>query len=455
MRPSDRIPQLPLLWHHWHEQIQHVCLCPPIFVLDSDWPSNQLPLFLPLTHIPLSTNHTPNHQVCVVVGQPSVWCVPPPVHNIHNLLLTETVQVTCGNHGPYHRLDHVPALLWSHTSSSMSYLISAGDIPAGIVPPGPHQSNPHPSARGVDRRHTMLDHSPAHCPVNYPQPGRTHSMLSDSSLKRVSTGNLNRGPGDVQHVAIAERDIIGWTEDGRLLVQMQAPGMGGARAVGGVDNPTPTRRASTGMLPLNSRCGGSCTSTCPVCSPGQFPPSFGPHPPKADGSTLSSPVHHNLPTPSTSTFEPPRKIFYHPPYDHPAPRHRPLPLTPLDIAMPQSHAMRTRRITHPVANGNIAVERPVTMVTNESIKQASVQGQSVASKQDPVTGRRHGTPFSSHSSSCSPPSSPDPITDETTPPPPSHHHNNSADATLQEVTDQMSRALAQFDDLLGVAQTTL
>lgn len=92
------------------------------------------------------------------------------------------------------------------------------------------------------------------------------------------------------------------------------------------------------------------------------------------------------------------------------------------------------------------------MATNQPRRQDNV----LAVRQEPVIGRRQGTPLSSHSmSSCSPPSSPDPLTAEATPPPPSHHHSNSADATLQEVTDQMSRALAQFDDLLGVAQTTL
>lgn len=40
-------------------------------------------------------------------------------------------------------------------------------------------------------------------------------------------------------------------------------------------------------------------------------------------------------------------------------------------------------------------------------------------------------------------------------PPPSHTHTDSMEACLQEVTDQMSQALAQFDDLLGVAQTSL
>ena len=65
----------------------------------------------------------------------------------------------------------------------------------------------------------------------------------------------------MQHVAIASSDIVGWTADGRLIVQMPANG-GVARAEGGVAkaeggvaraeggmasvNPGLTRRASTG-----------------------------------------------------------------------------------------------------------------------------------------------------------------------------------------------------------------
>ena len=167
--------------------------------------------------------------------------------DIHNLLPTETVQVTCGNHRPaiswimFQPLNY-PSLQDHMLPSLLISLISVGDIPAGI---GPHQPNPQPpSGQPVDHKHTMLDHSPAHHPVNYYQ----STSAGDTSLKRVSTGDIKRGPGEVQHVAIAESDIIGWTEDGRLLVQMQAPagpGPGpGTRAVGNVHNPA--RRASTG-----------------------------------------------------------------------------------------------------------------------------------------------------------------------------------------------------------------
>lgn len=135
-----------------------------------------------------------------------------------------------------------------------------------------------------------MDHSPVH-PVNYCQPATasgTHPRMSDTSLNRLSSGALKRGSGEVQHVAIAESDIIGWTADGRLLVQMQAPGglgIGGAGAAG--NNPAPPRRASTGIVYHVDRglppclCSPSLQVSFPPLTPykGLMPPHHTPSPP--------------------------------------------------------------------------------------------------------------------------------------------------------------------------------
>ena len=246
---------------------------------------------------------------------------------------------------------------------------------------------------------------------------------------------------------------------------------------------------------------------------------------KSTDTTFPPLSSHPLPLPAAS--EPHRKIFYQPPPDT-APRNRPLPPTPLDIAMPLSRALRTRGYVQPVSmETKTRQDPPVTMTTNLPANQTN--GLPVATShtptthhnQSPVQGRGGcSIPVTSlspptlayvpppsipppsavshhHSVDATPPPSaashhhsvdvtPPPSAashhhsvDATPPPsaashhhsvdatPPHHHsvdatpppsaasHHHSVDATLQDVTDQMSRALAQFDDLLGVAQTSL
>ena len=113
----------------------------------------------------------------------------------------------------------------------------------------------------------------------------------------------------------------------------------------------------------------------------------------------------------------------------PPPSNRPLPLTPLDIAMPQSLALRKKTNPPLVANGN----KTNYVTTNNT--------QSVAIGNTEVRTRR-----------TEPVILPSTMNEAT---PSIHSINDSLDDSLQEVTDQMSRALAQFDDLLGVVQTSL
>ena len=196
---------------------------------------------------------------------------------------------------------------------------------------------------------------------------------------------------------------------------------------------------------------------------------------KSTDTTFPPPSSHPLPLPAAS--EPCRKIFYQPPPDT-APRNRPLPPTPLDIAMPLSRALRTRGYVQPVSmetkTGQDAAGPPVTMTTNLPANQTN--GLPVATShtptthhnQSPVQGRGGcSIPVTSLSpptlAYVPPPSIPPPsaashhhsVDATCTPPPSAASHHHSVDATLQDVTDQMSRALAQFDDLLGVAQTSL
>lgn len=105
----------------------------------------------------------------------------------------------------------------------------------------------------------MLERSPSprHHPVNYqPTANIARPFVSDMTLNRipvhegggVTSSHQQRGEQTVQHVAIAESDIMGWTPDGRLLVQMPALGVVGREGGGGTEwgNAAPTRRASTG-----------------------------------------------------------------------------------------------------------------------------------------------------------------------------------------------------------------
>ena len=146
-----------------------------------------------------------------------------------------------------------------------------GDIPAVIAQPDPHPSThhnphsstsshrPHPQSSGhsIQRRHTMLEHGPGRRPINHsptavapPTVGTmTRPSLSDMSLNRIPhqpvatrVRQQRQGPSElrpVQRVAIAESDIIGWTPDGRLIVQMPV-GAGASQSL------TTTRRGSTG-----------------------------------------------------------------------------------------------------------------------------------------------------------------------------------------------------------------
>ena len=122
-------------------------------------------------------------------------------------------------------------------------------------------------------------------------------------------------------------------------------------------------------------------------------------------------------------------------------RNRPLPPTPLDMVMPNSAvAARTRPVL-------TATQVPVTTtLTNGPF------GNTYRPSFPPST--TNVEPFLSHTTSGAPSVSLS-ATNEVLPRPASHTHSDSVEASLQEVTDQMSRALAQFDDLLGVVQTSL
>ena len=143
----------------------------------------------------------------------------------------------------------------------------------------------------------------------------------------------------------------------------------------------------------------------------------------------------------TQTQQASQKSFHHSVSDRTV-RNRPLPPTPLDVVMPNSTALRTKPALTPspvVAMATTPTDRPIG-----SKKQSSSNVlHSTASLDPSLQPHTSSSSFLPHPSSADEPSTA------------SHAHSDSVEASLQEVTDQMSRALAQFDDLLGVVQTSL
>ena len=150
-------------------------------------------------------------------------------------------------------------------------LTLTGDIPNMASHTSHTQLHPPLSGHAIERRHTMLDRNPGHRPINYrpvAQPTLTRPSVSDVSLNYIPVPNPVHEPGsslqssvEVQRVAIATSDIVGWTADGRLIVQMQAPagpgaerGAGGGGGEGGGVKHAPVRRASTGMYTSVIQC---------------------------------------------------------------------------------------------------------------------------------------------------------------------------------------------------------
>jgi hypothetical protein len=84
-----------------------------------------------------------------------------------------------------------------------------------------------------------------HRPINYNQAPPTRENVTTSTETVLHQSPVHEARAQVQHLAIASSDIVGWTSDGRLIVQM--PANQGMPEVGvATVNPTPTRRASTG-----------------------------------------------------------------------------------------------------------------------------------------------------------------------------------------------------------------
>lgn len=128
--------------------------------------------------------------------------------------------------------------------------------------------------------------------------------------------------------------------------------------------------------------------------------------------------------------------------------------------MPQSKVLRSKgHIASSIEH--TAAKLPATMATNQPANELPVALGNVppvaVQSRHQVTMANKGVPFpiptpSHRASSDHSPLGGGVASSEY---PPCHHHSGSADATLLDVTDQMSRALAQFDELLGVAQTSL
>jgi hypothetical protein len=282
---------------------------------------------------------------------------------------------------------------------------SSGDIPSGQSYSTPE---PHPqSTRNIERRHTMKEHRP----INYNQAPPTRANVTTSSETALHQSPVHEARAQVQHLAIESSDIVGWTADGRLIVQM--PANQGMPEVGvATVNPAPIRRASTGQFAQDQ----------------SFPQL------KHGSSDILAP-----PAQQSSQKAPPKSLQHS--VSDKTIRNRPLPPTPLDMVLPNSAvAARTRPVL-------TATQVPVTTtLTNGPF------GNTYRPSFPPST--TNVEPFLSHTTSGAPSVSLS-ATNEVLPRPASHTHSDSVEASLQEVTDQMSRALAQFDDLLGVVQTSL
>ena len=124
-------------------------------------------------------------------------------------------------------------------------------------------SNSHPSHTLHPQSHTLhppsvtsVEQSLGHRPINYYQTTPTHHMpthpsQSDSTLNHVPYQPVPiPAQEQVQHVAIASSDILGWTADGRLIVQMPA-GNQSRHNVGGV-----SARSQVGGVSVRSQVGG-------------------------------------------------------------------------------------------------------------------------------------------------------------------------------------------------------
>ena len=84
-----------------------------------------------------------------------------------------------------------------------------------------------------------------HRPINYNQAPPTRANVTTSSETALHQSPVHEARAQVQHLAIESSDIVGWTADGRLIVQM--PANQGMPEVGvATVNPAPIRRASTG-----------------------------------------------------------------------------------------------------------------------------------------------------------------------------------------------------------------
>ena len=124
-------------------------------------------------------------------------------------------------------------------AATPTHLISTGDLPSGQSHTTPEP--PPQSAAIIEGRHTMKEHRP----INYNQAPPTRENVTTSTETVLHQSPVHEARAQVQHLAIASSDIVGWTSDGRLIVQM--PANQGMPEVGvATVNPTPTRRASTG-----------------------------------------------------------------------------------------------------------------------------------------------------------------------------------------------------------------
>ena len=138
---------------------------------------------------------------------------------------------------------------------------------------------------------------------------------------------------------------------------------------------------------------------------------------------------NNAPLPGPhSTSQPPASEK--PPWSN-----RPLPLTPLDIAMPQSQALRNKTRPPPTVISSKPHPQSGSKPTQLTNGVSNSVTQSLAQQRPSLVQAAAGPAMKEgvHHVRC-----------------------DSLDTSaLDDVTDQMSRALAQFDELLGVTQTSL
>ena len=353
----------------------------------------------------------------------------------------------------------------------------------------------------------MLERSPGRQPMNYTHrafspagPSLPRPSLSDMSLNRTSMEHYvpSRGPvravggagrqrrvsadhslqpRPVQHMAIAQSDIIGRTPDGRLIVQMPAVGVGSQHRQPSGQRPLHSS-SSTGALQLSA-------ATLPSGQP--HPHSGQPHlhsgqPHPHSGQPQSNQLHSGQPHPHSGQLQPAAAASR-------LPASRPLPPTPLDIAMPQSQALRRSQSGHkPQA---ISMGNGVLHITPATLPSSPPH---IPTTTFPSSPRVFSSP--PHIPTTTLPSSPPHTATHIHPPPspgtaalvqpmasqphtspspssqpsqstPTPHRRGSGDydtlspstaTVMQQVTEQMSRALEQFDSVLppeGIGHTSL